>query len=76
MRNDQIIFVVIDKIWHLQSVCSEDETVLMKLQDVMEYLDSKENLTMDMVLTRISKSLTDVSFFFLLAYFSFNKQGR
>ena len=48
----------------------------MKLQDVMEYLDSKENLTMDMVLTRISKSLTDVSFFFLLAYFSFNKQGR
>ena len=42
----------------------------MKLQDVMEYLDSKGNLTMDMVLTRISKSLTDVSFLLLFAFFS------
>ena len=37
--------------------------MLGKLQDVMEYLDSKDNLTMDMVLARISKSLSDVSIF-------------
>ncbi|KAK7115500.1 ubiquitin-conjugating enzyme E2 Q1-like [Littorina saxatilis] len=43
------------------SVCSENENVLKKLQDTMEYLDSKEGLTVDMVLTRISKSLTDLS---------------
>lgn len=42
-------------------VCSDNEDVLMKLQDVMEYLDSRDNLTMDMVLTRISKSLCDLS---------------
>lgn len=42
-------------------VCSDNEGMLIKLQDVMEYLDSRNNLTMDMVLTRISKSLCNLS---------------
>ena len=44
-----------------QGVCSEDERVLIQLQDVMEFVESKDNLTIDTILARISQSLTQVS---------------
>lgn len=42
-------------------VCSEDEQVLGQLQDVMEYLDSKDHLTIESVLRLISDKLKHLS---------------
>lgn len=42
-------------------VCSEDERVLGQLQDVMEYLDSRDHLTIESVLKLISDKLKHLS---------------
>lgn len=43
-----------------QSVCSENEKVLHQLQDVMEYLEARKDLTMRNVLQLINDCLEKV----------------
>ncbi|XP_076449541.1 uncharacterized protein LOC143285970 isoform X2 [Babylonia areolata] len=42
------------------SVCSEEESMLLQLQDVMEWLDCQQDLTIDAVLHRITRCLSRV----------------
>ncbi|XP_076437807.1 uncharacterized protein LOC143276986 [Babylonia areolata] len=42
------------------SVCSKEESMLLQLQDVMEWLDSQRDLTIDAVLHRVTRHLSQV----------------